>query len=55
MANHGESGPGFAREPGFEKKKRHQDRPAYVAQSRPAGTSPAKPAFGKKAKKNRRG
>ncbi|SHI02511.1 DEAD/DEAH box helicase [Bradyrhizobium erythrophlei] len=52
---HGESGPGFAREQGFEKKKRHQDRPAYVAPSRPAGASPAKPAFGKKAKKNRRG
>jgi len=50
----GESGPGFAREPGFDKKKRHRDKPAYAGQPQSAGVS-AKPAFGKKAKKNRRG
>jgi ATP-dependent RNA helicase DeaD len=37
------------------KKKRHQDKPAYAEQPRLSSTSPAKPAFGKKTKKNRRG
>jgi ATP-dependent RNA helicase DeaD len=37
------------------KKKRHQDKPAYARQPRLASASPAKPPFGKKTKKNRRG
>jgi ATP-dependent RNA helicase DeaD len=37
------------------KKKRHQDKPAYAGQPRLASASPAKPAFGKKAGKDRRG
>jgi ATP-dependent RNA helicase DeaD len=51
----GESGPGFARDPGFDKKKRHRDKPIHAGQARHAGASPAKPAFGKKKKKNRSG
>jgi ATP-dependent RNA helicase DeaD len=50
-----ENASGFAREPGFEKKKRHRDKPAHAGQAQHASASPAKPAFGKKAKKNRRG
>ncbi len=53
---HSESGSGFGAEADYNKKKRHQDKPAYAGQPRPAGASAAKPAFGKKAKKkNRRG
>jgi ATP-dependent RNA helicase DeaD len=37
------------------KKKLHQDKPAYAGQPRLASASPAKPAFGKKARKDRRG
>jgi ATP-dependent RNA helicase DeaD len=37
------------------KKKRHKDKPAYAGHQRPAGAPPAKPAFGKKAKKHHRG
>ena len=51
---HGENGSGFARESGFE-KKRHQGKPAYAGQPLRANASPARPAFGKKAKKNRGG
>jgi ATP-dependent RNA helicase DeaD len=50
---HGESGSGFAGQPGFENNKRHRDKPAYAGKKQLAGASPAKPAFGKKAKKNR--
>ena len=47
----GESGR-FAGEPAFKKKKY---KPGYTGQKQPAGASAAKPAFGKKAKKNRHG
>jgi ATP-dependent RNA helicase DeaD len=50
---HGESGSGFAGQPRFENNKRHRDKPAHAGQKQLAGASPAKPAFGKKAKKNR--
>jgi ATP-dependent RNA helicase DeaD len=53
--SHGESGSGFDKEASSKKKKRYQDKPAYAGQPRLAGASPGKPAFGKKAKKNRRG
>jgi ATP-dependent RNA helicase DeaD len=48
-----EGGSRFGGEPGFKKKKRHQDKPAYAGQ--PQHASSAKPAFGKKAKEHRRG
>jgi ATP-dependent RNA helicase DeaD len=51
----GEGAPRFAKEPGFENKKRHREKPAYAGKPQFAGGSPAKPAFGKKAKKNRHG
>jgi len=52
---HGDSGSGFGGEPGFKKKTRHPDNPAYAGHKRPAGASSAKPAYGKKAKEKRRG
>ena len=52
---HGESGPGFGKEPGFAKKKKSWDKPAHAGPSRPVGAPAAKPKFGKKAKKNRHG
>ncbi|OIQ70377.1 DbpA RNA binding domain protein [mine drainage metagenome] len=51
--SHRESGSRF--DEASSKKKRHQGKPAYAGQPRPASASPAKPAFGKKTKKNRRG
>jgi ATP-dependent RNA helicase DeaD len=48
---HGESGPGFGRDPGFE-KRRHRDKDARAGQPQHA---PAKPAFAKKPKKKHRG
>jgi ATP-dependent RNA helicase DeaD len=36
---------------GFNKKKRHQDKPAHARHPQLAGASPVKPAFGKKTKK----
>jgi ATP-dependent RNA helicase DeaD len=51
----GEGGSRFAKEPHHKKKKRYQDKTAYARQPQLASASPAKPAFGKKAKKNRRG
>jgi ATP-dependent RNA helicase DeaD len=50
---HGKGGSGV--DEASSKKKRHQDKPAYAGQPRLATASPAKPAFGKKTKKNRRG
>jgi ATP-dependent RNA helicase DeaD len=50
-----EGGPGFAREPGFEKKKNYAHKPAYPGQGQHTGAADAKPAFGKKKKKNRGG
>jgi ATP-dependent RNA helicase DeaD len=50
---HGESGSSFVREPGFKKKKRHQNKPAYAGQPQLASAPPAKPAFAK-AKEHRR-
>jgi ATP-dependent RNA helicase DeaD len=50
----GESGSKFGNEPPFAKKKRHQDKPAHGGQPQHASPSHAKPAFGKKKKKNRR-
>jgi ATP-dependent RNA helicase DeaD len=52
-----ESGPGFGKDPAFKKKKRSRDNPAP---DNPAHwgaklSAPARPAFGNKAKKNRRG
>jgi ATP-dependent RNA helicase DeaD len=52
---HGENGSGFGREAGFAKKKRFQGKPAHAGQPKFANASPARPAFGKKAKKNRGG
>jgi ATP-dependent RNA helicase DeaD len=46
-------GEGFAREPGFEKKKKYAHKPAHAAPAPHA--SAGKPAFGKKKKKNRGG
>ena len=51
---HGESGSGFGADANSHKKKRHQDKPGYAGQKRPAGASAAQPAFGKKAKKKNR-
>jgi ATP-dependent RNA helicase DeaD len=51
----GGSGPGFAREPGFDKKKKYPHKPAYAGKPAHAGAGDAKPAFGKKKKKNRAG
>jgi ATP-dependent RNA helicase DeaD len=60
-----ENGAGFAQESDFEqadfkqasfkKKKRHLDEPAHAGPPQRAGAPPAKAAFGKKAKKYRRG
>jgi ATP-dependent RNA helicase DeaD len=50
-----DNGAGFAREPGFEKKKRYQGKPGHAGRPQPAGASPAKPEFGKKKKKSRNG
>jgi ATP-dependent RNA helicase DeaD len=47
---HNASGPRFDKEAGSRTKQRHQDRQLQIA-----GASPAKPAFGNKAKKHRRG
>jgi ATP-dependent RNA helicase DeaD len=47
-----ESGPGFDPRPAFKKKKRSRDNPAPHG---PAANAPARPAFGSKKKKNRRG
>jgi ATP-dependent RNA helicase DeaD len=49
-----QSGPGFGKEPAFE-NKRSRDKPAHAHQPQPASASPAKPGFGNKAKKHRRG
>ena len=51
----GGSGPGFAREPGFDKKKKYAHKPAYAGKPAHANAGEAKPAFGKKKKKNRGG
>jgi ATP-dependent RNA helicase DeaD len=48
-----ESGSGFGREPGFEKKKKYSHKPAHAGP--PPHASAGKPAFGKKKKKNRGG
>jgi ATP-dependent RNA helicase DeaD len=60
-----ENGAGFAQESdfkqadfkqaSFKKKKRHLDKPAHAGPPQRAGAPPAKAAFGKKAKKYRRG
>ena len=50
-----EGGSRLGAEPGFKKKKRHPDKPAYAGHKQPAGASAAKPAFGKKAKQKQRG
>jgi ATP-dependent RNA helicase DeaD len=51
--SHSEGRPGFSCDASSRKKTR--DKPAYAGQPQPAGGPPAKPGFGKKAKKNRRG
>jgi ATP-dependent RNA helicase DeaD len=50
-----ESGPRFGKEPAFANKKRSRDKPAHAGQPQHASASPAKPAFGRKATKHRRG
>jgi ATP-dependent RNA helicase DeaD len=52
---HGESGPRFGKEPAFKKKQRFRDGPARGGHKQPASAPTAKRAFGKKARKNRRG
>jgi ATP-dependent RNA helicase DeaD len=52
---HEEGRPRSAKVPDYANKKRHRDRPAYAGKPKFAGGPPAKPAFGKKAKKNRQG
>jgi len=51
----GEGGSRFDKEASYNRKKRHQDKPAYAGQPQSASASRGKPAFGKKAKENRRG
>jgi ATP-dependent RNA helicase DeaD len=56
----GENTPRFGMEPGFDKKpgfakKKSWDKPAHAGASPPASAPHSKPAFGKKAKKHRRG
>jgi ATP-dependent RNA helicase DeaD len=46
---------GFDAEAGSKQKKRHWDKPAYAGRPQLAGAPAAKPGFGNKAKKNRRG
>ena len=53
--SHSESESRFDGDVGSRKKKRHRDKPARAGQPPPAGASFAKPAFGKKPKKNRNG
>jgi ATP-dependent RNA helicase DeaD len=50
---HGASAPKFVREPGFEKKKHYEKKPAHAGPP-PAGASPSQPPFGKKKKKKNR-
>jgi ATP-dependent RNA helicase DeaD len=52
-----QSEPGFGKPPAFKKKKRSRDNPAPGNPARQAAMAngPARPAFGNKAKKNRRG
>jgi ATP-dependent RNA helicase DeaD len=51
-----EGRPRVAKVPDYAKKKqRHRDKPAYAAKPQFAGGPTAKPAFGKKPKKNRQG
>jgi ATP-dependent RNA helicase DeaD len=52
---HGESSARFDKDAGHNKRKRHPNKPAYGGQPQLASAPPAKPGFGKKAKKNRRG
>ena len=50
------SGPGFGKDPAFKKKKRSRDNPAPDNPARRAKVNtPARPAFGNRTKKNRRG
>jgi ATP-dependent RNA helicase DeaD len=53
--SHADSSPRFDKDAPYTKKKRHGDKPAYAGQKQPASAPAAKPGFGKKAKKNRRG
>ena len=53
--SHADSSPRFDKDAPYAKKKRHGDKPAYAGQKQPASAPAAKPGFGKKAKKNRRG
>ena len=52
---HGEHSPRFNKDAGFNKKKRHPNKPAYGGPPQFAGAPAAKPGFGKKAKKKHRG
>src|SRR4051794_1173736 len=49
--SYGKAGPGFAKQPGFDKKKNHQDKPAYAGKPPYDKSAAGKPAFGKKPKK----
>jgi len=48
-----DGGSRFGAEPGFKKKKRHPDKPAYAGHKQPARAAAATPAFGKKKEKRR--
>jgi ATP-dependent RNA helicase DeaD len=52
---HGEGASRFGKEAGFQKRNRSPDKPAHAGQPQLAPASAAKPAFGNKPKKNRRG
>src|SRR6185437_11375360 len=52
---HGESGSKFRSGPGFGKKKKHRNKSGHAGGPQPTSASPAKAAFGKKARKIRRG
>jgi hypothetical protein len=51
----GGSGPGLAREPAYDKKKKYPHKSTYAGAAAHAGGGDAKPAFGKKKKKHRGG
>ena len=52
---HADGSPRLDKDAPHKKKKRHGNKPAYAGPSQPATASAAKPRFGRKAKKNRRG
>jgi ATP-dependent RNA helicase DeaD len=53
--SHTDGRPRFDKDAPHKKKKRHGNKPVYAGQKPPAGRSAAKPGFGKKSRKDRRG